>query len=70
MLRVAAWTGGLFALGAGILEMFPGPWIEPVLLAAMGAALIVVGGRKAAAVRGQDGVDAAPGLRAAERAAR
>jgi hypothetical protein len=69
MLRAAAWTGGLFALGAGIVGLFPGPWVEPAVLAALGAALIVAGGRRADSAR-HDGTGAAPGLEPVERAAR
>jgi hypothetical protein len=71
MLRAAAWTCGLFAVGAGVLHWMPagGTWIEPVVLAALGIGLIVAGGR-----RGASTGDAAERLSSrvttAERAAR
>jgi hypothetical protein len=43
MLRVAAWTGGLFAIGAGVAHYFPGSWTEPLVLAALGAAMLLLG---------------------------
>ena len=51
MLRAAAWTGGLFAIGGGICHMFPGPWIEPLVLIALGTTLLFVSGRAPAAAR-------------------
>lgn len=48
MLRVAAWTGGLFAIGAGVAHYFPGSWTEPVILAALGATMLLAGRRGAA----------------------
>ncbi|HET9594355.1 MAG TPA: hypothetical protein VFP65_02175 [Anaeromyxobacteraceae bacterium] len=51
MLRAAAWTGGLFALGGGICQLFPGPWVEPVVLLALGSALFFISGRTPAAER-------------------
>ena len=48
MLRVAAWTGGLFAIGAGVAHYFPGSWTEPVVLAALGATMWLLAGRRAA----------------------
>ena len=39
MLRAAAWTGGLFALGGGICHLFPGPWVEPLVLLGLGTTL-------------------------------
>jgi hypothetical protein len=51
MLRAAAWTGGLFALGGGICELFPGPFIEPLVLIGLGAALLFVSGRAPATAR-------------------
>ena len=45
MLRAAAWTGGLFALGAGICHLFPGPFVEPLVLIALGTTLFFVSGR-------------------------
>ncbi|HYS82562.1 MAG TPA: hypothetical protein VEM76_17775 [Anaeromyxobacteraceae bacterium] len=45
MLRAAAWTVGLFAVGAGICQVFPGPFIEPLVLVALGTTLFLVSGR-------------------------
>ena len=45
MLRAAAWTGGLFAVGGGICHLFPGPFIEPLVLIALGSTLLFVSGR-------------------------
>ncbi len=42
MFRAAAWTGGLFGAGAAICQVFPAGWVEPVVLVALGAALLVV----------------------------
>lgn len=72
MLRAAAWTGSLFAVGAGMLHFFPvGAWAEPLVLAALGAGLFLAGGRQSA--RGGDrGARVVPPseLPTAERAAR
>ena len=43
MLRVAAVTGGLFAIGAGVAHYFPGSWTEPVILAVLGATMLLLG---------------------------
>ncbi len=51
MLRAAAWTGGLFALGGGICHLFPGPFVEPFVLLALGTTLFVVSGRSPAPQR-------------------
>jgi predicted acyltransferase len=45
MLRVAAWTGGLFGAGAAISQLFPTAWTEPVVLLALGATLLAVSAR-------------------------
>ncbi|MFL5262581.1 MAG: hypothetical protein ACJ79L_09325 [Anaeromyxobacteraceae bacterium] len=50
MLRAAAWTGGLFAVGGGICHLFPGPFIEPLVLIALGSTLLFVSGRAAPGV--------------------
>ena len=72
MLRAAAWTGSLFAVGAGVLHFFPvGAWAEPLVLAALGAGLVLAGGRPSP--KGADrGARAMPpaGLPTPERAAR
>jgi hypothetical protein len=51
MVRAAVWTIGLFALGAGICHLFPGPFVEPLVLLALGATLFFVSGRSPAASR-------------------
>lgn len=45
MLRVAAWTVGLFGAGAAVSRMFRSPWIEPVVLLALGMAFLFVSRR-------------------------
>ena len=54
MLRVAAWTAGLFALGGGICQLFPGPFVEPLVLLGLGTALFFVSGRTSPAARGEE----------------
>lgn len=51
MIRAAAWTVGLFALGGGICQLFPGPFVEPLVLLALGATLFFVSGRSPAPSR-------------------
>ncbi len=45
MWRAATWTGGLFAAGSAICHWFPAGWVEPVVLMALGMALLVVSSR-------------------------
>ena len=45
MLRVAGWTVGLFGAGAAISRIFRSPWIEPVVLLALGMAFLFVSRR-------------------------
>ncbi|HTP26345.1 MAG TPA: hypothetical protein VMK12_11890 [Anaeromyxobacteraceae bacterium] len=45
MIRVVAWTVGLFAVGCGICHLFPEPFVEPLVLLALGATLYLVSGR-------------------------
>jgi hypothetical protein len=45
MLRASAWTVGLFLVGGGVCHMFPGPFIEPLVLLALGTTLFLVSGR-------------------------
>ncbi len=47
MLRAAAWTCGLFVLGGGIVQLFPGPFTEPLVLLALGTTLFLVSGHRA-----------------------
>jgi hypothetical protein len=72
MLRTAAWTGGLFAVGAGVIHFFPlGAWAEPLVLAVLGAGLFLAGGREAARARHQAERSGPPtGLSQPQRAAR
>jgi hypothetical protein len=67
MLRAAAWTAGLFAVGGGVCHFFPGPWVEPLVLIALGTTLLVVSGRTPGAARHGE---AAREARAAMRPAR
>ena len=45
MLRAAAWTGGLFGVGTAICRAFPEGWVQPLVLVALGAALLAVSRR-------------------------
>lgn len=45
MMRATAWTGGLFALGSVICHIFRAPWVEPMVLLALGITLLLVSGR-------------------------
>ena len=45
MLRVTAWTVGLFGAGAAIARAFEAPWVEPVVLLALGLAFLFVSAR-------------------------
>jgi hypothetical protein len=69
MIRVAAWTGGLFAVGYGICHLFPGPFIEPLVLIALGTILFLVSGRAASTQRQEEPAHATGGV-ASTRAAR
>ncbi len=40
MLRAASWAVGLFGLGMVICRAFPVPWLEPVVLLALGIAML------------------------------
>lgn len=68
MIRVAAWTGGLFAVGWAICRLFPGPFIEPLVLIALGTTLFLLSGRAASPRREEEparGDDEIPSTRAA-----
>jgi fatty acid desaturase len=58
MLRAAAWTVGLFAVGGGICQVFPGPFTEPVVLLALGTTLFLVSGRGRTAQRSAEAPEA------------
>jgi hypothetical protein len=51
MLRAAAWTGGLFGVGTAICGLFHQGWIQPIVLVALGAALLAVSSRTGRAGR-------------------
>lgn len=42
MVRATVWTVGLFGAGAAICRMFPAGWVEPLVLVALGLALLFV----------------------------
>ncbi len=70
MIRAAGWTMGLFSLGAGVVHLFPGPWTEPLVLIALGAALVAVSRRPTAPARDGDEVPEARAVPASTRAVR
>jgi hypothetical protein len=45
MLRVTAWTVGLFGAGAAIARASSAHWIEPIVLLALGLAFLFVSAR-------------------------
>ncbi len=45
MSRATVWTVGLFGAGTALCRMFPAPWLEPVVLLALGMALLFVSAR-------------------------
>ncbi len=45
MLRVTAWTVGLFGAGAAIARAFEARWVEPVVLLALGLTFLFVSAR-------------------------
>jgi hypothetical protein len=47
MLRATIWTVGLFGAGAAISQVFPGTWTEPLVLFALGLALLFASARRA-----------------------
>jgi hypothetical protein len=47
MLRATVWTVGLFGAGTAISRLFPGTWTEPLVLLALGVALLFVSARTA-----------------------
>jgi hypothetical protein len=47
MLRATIWTVGLFGAGAAISQVFPGTWTEPLVLFALGLALLFASARTA-----------------------
>jgi hypothetical protein len=70
MLRAASWTVGLFALAGGVIQLFPQPYIEPLVLLALGATLLVVSGRSVVAARVEENASSARPPAATTRAAR
>lgn len=71
MLRAAAWTCGLFSVGAGVVHWMPSSqsWLEPVVLAVLGLGLIIAGGKRSPAP-GSAGSRISTDITGAERAAR
>ena len=47
MLRATVWTVGLFGAGAAISRLYPWTWTEPLVLFALGLALLFVSARTA-----------------------
>jgi hypothetical protein len=47
MLRATMWTVGLFGAGTALSRLFPGTWTEPLVLLALGVALLFVSARTA-----------------------
>jgi hypothetical protein len=45
MIRATVWTVGLFGAGAAVTRVFPGTWTEPLVLLALGIALLFVSAR-------------------------
>jgi uncharacterized membrane protein YfcA len=45
MLRVTAWTVGLFGAGAAIAHEFPSRWVQPIVLLVLGFAFLFVSAR-------------------------
>ncbi len=68
MLRVTAWTLGLFGAGASLAREISLPWLEPVVLLALGIAFLVVSARSgvplARAARAREPAPAPRGLAA------
>ncbi len=54
MLRVAAWTGGLFAVGSIICYAFSAIWVEPLVLLGLGTILLALGSRGGRVVEGAE----------------
>jgi hypothetical protein len=53
MLRATIWTVGLFGAGTAICRAFPATWTEPLVLFALGLALLYVSTRAARAPRAE-----------------
>jgi hypothetical protein len=51
MLRATVWTVGLFGAGTAICRAFPATWTEPLVLFALGLALLYVSARTARGTR-------------------
>jgi hypothetical protein len=47
MIRATVWTVGLFGAGTLLVRAFPGTWTEPIVLLALGLALLVASARTA-----------------------
>jgi hypothetical protein len=51
MLRATVWTVGLFGAGTAICRAYPWTWTEPLVLFALGLALLYVSARTARTTR-------------------
>ncbi|HEX9241711.1 MAG TPA: hypothetical protein VF875_04655 [Anaeromyxobacter sp.] len=47
MIRATIWTVGLFGAGTALVRAFPGTWTEPIVLLALGLALLFASARTA-----------------------
>jgi hypothetical protein len=47
MIRATVWTVGLFGAGTMLVRAFPGTWTEPIVLLALGLALLFASARTA-----------------------
>jgi hypothetical protein len=45
MWRAAIWTAALFGLGTLLCQLFPNAWLEPLVLMALGVAMLFVSSR-------------------------
>jgi hypothetical protein len=66
MIRATVWTVGLFGAGTVLVRAFPGTWTEPIVLLALGLALLFASARTA---RGTTSTRARPAPRSAGPAA-
>jgi hypothetical protein len=73
MIRATVWTVGLFGAGAMIVRAFPGTWTEPLVLLALGIALLFASARTARSTAtpagARRGAETAPPVPASSRAA-
>ncbi len=69
MVRAAGWCVGLFGAGAAISRLFPSPWMQPVVLLALGLAFLFVSRTRAHPATGEVRALSTRGARAAAPAA-